>query len=320
MEKTNAFRKTAVLVIAVVFTFVTLFTFASVPSYAASKPAKVSGVKASAKSNYSIKVTWKKTKYAKKYQVYRATKKKGTYKKIATVTGTSYINSKLKKGTKYYYKVRAINGSRKGAFSTVKYATTKKSSLYDVEVDTAAKTVTISAKVNGKYFDNSTRHFIVDQNGFNKGTAILTSYCIPDDLYNGLVKAGGVSWSKSAGKTLKNGEKNTVSNAENKNFSKLDVSVSWGDETHTLAECLTTEKEGSAAPEIDMVFTGNPGAAAKTPSGCMVCMDSCYIGMVANCAYGLCVIDDGDPELYARPEAFPADQDGDEVKVIFTVK
>lgn len=187
-------------------------------------------------------------------------------------------------------------------------------------VDQDAKTVTVSAALNTKYFDESTRHLMIGRYGFNKGKAILTSYCTPEDLYYGLVKAGGISWSKSEGKKLKNGEKNTVDNAENKNFSHIDISIGWGDKICSLSECLTTEKGGAKAPDIDMIFSGNPKAASKTPSGCVTCMDSCYIGMVANCAYGLCVIDDGNPELYARPEAFPEAQDGDEVKVIFTIK
>ncbi len=324
MRETNKYKSIAALALALMFTFVTVISAASVPAYAASKkPAKVMSVKATARSNYTIKVTWKKAKYAKKYQVYRATSKSGKYKLVSTVTRTSYINSNLKKGKKYYYKVRAVNGSKKGAFSAIKYATTKKSQLYDVVVDKAAKTVTISAKLNGKYFDNSTRHLIIDQFGFNKGRAILTSYCTPEDLYHALISAGGVSWSKSEGKTLEMGEKNTVNNAENKAFSKIDISIGWDNEIHSLDECLTTtciDENNNVAtpPEIDMVFTGNPKAAAKTPSGCVTCMDSCYIGIVANSAYGLCVIDDGNPTIFANPDVLPADQTV--VKVIYTIK
>ena len=318
MEGTKVIRKASALLLAALLTFAAAFAAVSVPSFAASKTSKVTGVKAAARSNYSVRITWKKAKNAKKYQVYRANTKKGAYKKITTVTGTSFVDSGLDRGTKYFYKVRGISGSSKGAFSSVKSAASKNSPLYDVEVDKAAKTVTINAKVNGKYFSKSTRHLMVDQYGFNKGTAMLSSYCTPEDLYNGLVSAGGISWSKSAGKTLKNGEKNSVKNAENKRFSRLDVTLGWGGETHSLSECLTTEKGGSSAPEIDMVFAGNPKAAARTPSGCMVCMDSCYIGIAANSAYGLCVIDNGKPQLFARSDVLPAN--GSVVKVTFRIR
>lgn len=314
----NRTRRIAALLIALVFTMVTVLGSASVPTYAASKPAKVKGVKAVAQSTSSIKITWKKAKGAKKYQVYRATSKNGKYKKVKTTTKKSYTNKGLKSNKKYYYKVRAINGKKKGKFSAKKYAKTKKSALAAVTVDTAKKTVTIKAKVNGKYFMSSTRHFMVDQNGFNKGTALLSSYCSPKDLYNGLVKAGGVSWSKSEGKSLSNGEKNTASNAENKNFSSIDVTVTYKDETHSLRECLTTKRGGASAPNINMVFTGNPKAAAKTPSGCMVCLDSCYIGIVANNAYGMCVIDKGNPKVFGRSDILPSD--GAIVDVTFRIK
>ena len=321
MTGTNIYKKAAALILAAVFALAIVFSVVTIPAYAASKtPSKVSGVKAAARSNYTIGITWKKAKSAKKYLVYRAHSKKGKYKKIAYTTRTSFVDANLKKGTKYYYKVRAVNGKKKGAFSAIKYAVTKDSEAYDVTVDKTAKTVTISAVINREYFTESTRHLIIGRYGFNKGKAILTSYCTPEDLYYGLVETGGISWSKSEGKKLKMGEKNTVSNAENKSFSHIDVLISWGDKTYSLGECLTTEKGKAAAPEIDMIFSGNPKAASKTPSGCVTCMDSCYIGTVANCAYGLCVIDDGNPTLYARPEAFPAEQDGDDVKVIFTIK
>ncbi len=319
MSETGKYKRTIALMLAVVFTLVTVFSVASVPAFAATKaPSKVTKVKAAARSNHTIRVTWGKAKNAKKYLVYRAAAKKGKYKKITATARTYYNDANLKKGTKYFYKVRAVNGKKMGAFSDIKYTSTKDSEEYDVTVDKAAKTVTISATLNRKYFDESTRHLMIDRFGFNKGKAILASYCTPEDLYYGLTEAGGISWSKSEGKKLKDGEKNTVSNAENKNFSHIDVAISWGDKTYSLSECLTTEKGKATAPEVDMIFSGNPKAAAKTPSGCVTCMDSCYIGIVANCAYGLCVIDHEDPALFARQEAFPSDQD--EVKVIFTIK
>lgn len=324
MRKTGRLARISTVLLAVMFTFITVFGAASAPAYAAvKKPAKVTDIKVTARSNTSVYVKWKKAKNSKKYLVYRATSKKGKYKKIATTSRTYFLNSKLSKGKTYYYKVRAVNGSRKGSFSVIRYARTKNDSKYDVTVNKADKTVTIRAKLNGRFFTESTRHLMIDSYGFNKGLSILTSYCTPDDLYNGLVKAGGISWSRSEGKKLRNGEKNTVSNAENKKFSKLDVTLSWEDENGSIVardlnECLTTVKGGAEAPEIDMIFSGNPKAAAKTPSGCMVCMDSCYIGMVANSAYGLCVIDDKEPALYAREEMLP--EDGTVITVAFTIK
>ena len=70
----------------------------------------------------SVKVSWKKVANAGKYQVYRATAKNGTYKLVKTTTATSWKNTGLTTGKTYYYKVRAMNGDTRGAFSAVKSA------------------------------------------------------------------------------------------------------------------------------------------------------------------------------------------------------
>ncbi len=81
--------------------------FSAVKSCAPKKP---TGAKAKAQSGKQIKVTWKKVSAANGYEVYRAAKEKGKYKKVATITNkktVSFTNKSLKKGNKYYYKVRA---------------------------------------------------------------------------------------------------------------------------------------------------------------------------------------------------------------------
>jgi D-alanyl-D-alanine carboxypeptidase len=77
--------------------------------YAERAEVKAATVKATAKASAKgITVSWKKSgTELTGYQVYRATKKNGTYKKIVTTKKTSIVNSKsTKKGTTYYYKVR----------------------------------------------------------------------------------------------------------------------------------------------------------------------------------------------------------------------
>ena len=88
----------------------------AVPAKTVLKSAKAGKKKATLK--------WKKAAGAKKYQVYRANKKNGKFKKVVTVKKTSFVNKKLKKGKTYFYKVRAIakadGKTYKGAFSKVK--------------------------------------------------------------------------------------------------------------------------------------------------------------------------------------------------------
>lgn len=92
---------------------------------AASKPAMISSVKITNVSHSSVKISWKKVKSAKRYQVYRKTSPKGKYYKLKTLSSksSSFTDKSVLSNKKYYYKVRAINGSKKGAFSKAVKAT-----------------------------------------------------------------------------------------------------------------------------------------------------------------------------------------------------
>ena len=96
-KKSSLMSKFMVLLLA----FAVVFTYSVMPmnqAYAASakKPAKVKISSVKATSASAIKVTWKKAKNAKKYQVYMATKKTGKYKKVATVKASKKTYTKKK--------------------------------------------------------------------------------------------------------------------------------------------------------------------------------------------------------------------------------
>ena len=61
------------------------------------------------KSDYA-QLKWKKNPSVTKYEVFRSVKKNGAYKKVATLAAgrNEYTDSKAKKGSAYYYKVRGI--------------------------------------------------------------------------------------------------------------------------------------------------------------------------------------------------------------------
>ena len=92
------------------------------------KIAAPASVKAAA-GKKKVKVTWAKVSGAQNYQVYRAAKTNGTFKKIATVKGTSYTNKNLKAKKTYYYKVRAVKTVSKiadhSAYTSIVNAKTK---------------------------------------------------------------------------------------------------------------------------------------------------------------------------------------------------
>ena len=76
------------------------------------KPSKpvISGI--SNKTAKKLTITWKKSQNAKGYEIYRRIGTTGSYKKIATIkfgNTLKYTNTGLRKGTKYYYRIRAYS-------------------------------------------------------------------------------------------------------------------------------------------------------------------------------------------------------------------
>lgn len=90
-------------------------------SYAASKkPGQVKKVSVKSDSCKAVTVSWRKVKGAKGYQIYRAVNRKGTYRKVKTTKNTTYTDKYLNAGKRYYYRVRAYAGNRKGKYSGIK--------------------------------------------------------------------------------------------------------------------------------------------------------------------------------------------------------
>jgi len=73
------------------------------------------------------RISWEKVEGATKYEVWRATSKNGTYKRIATTKNLYQVNKNAVAGTTYYYKVKAIhsNTNANSAFSVIKYIKSK---------------------------------------------------------------------------------------------------------------------------------------------------------------------------------------------------
>ena len=68
-------------------------------------------VKASSAGYKSVRISWNRVSKADGYQIYRASSKTGSYKRIKNTTTASFKNTGLTTGQKYYYKVRAYTKS-----------------------------------------------------------------------------------------------------------------------------------------------------------------------------------------------------------------
>ena len=72
------------------------------------KPKDISSVKLSSATTTSQKLAWSKSSGATHYLVYRYNSSRESYKKLATVTTTSYTVKNLKSKTKYTYKIKPV--------------------------------------------------------------------------------------------------------------------------------------------------------------------------------------------------------------------
>ena len=70
-------------------------------------------------SNNSLVVSYKEVESVSEYLIYRSTKEKSGYKKIATTKELSYTDKKLTYGTTYYYKVKTKNDIGLSSYSKV---------------------------------------------------------------------------------------------------------------------------------------------------------------------------------------------------------
>jgi len=114
-------------------------------------PAAPSNLTAKATGCNSILLTWFDNSVNEtNFDLRRSTSLNGTYSTIATLPSniTTYTNTGLTKGRKYYYKVRAINSSGNSAWSNISSATvsctTLKSGELAESVDLKPETVTES--------------------------------------------------------------------------------------------------------------------------------------------------------------------------------
>ncbi len=147
------FNKIICFLLTFLFLFSTCFYGSVSVSAASIKTTKITSVTAKSKTSVSIK--WKKVSGVKGYVIYQK-KSGGSYKKIATISGStkvSYTQKGLKSGTKYYYKIKAykvVKGKKVySSYSSAKSVTTLKST-------SSTTKVWIPTKGGTKYHKTST--------------------------------------------------------------------------------------------------------------------------------------------------------------------
>lgn len=136
------------------------------------------------------------------------------------------------------------------------------------------KTITILAKVNGKYLDENTRHAIVFKDGNFGDKPVFTSLANQNDFYKAMIKIGAKPGNNM---TLKNGPTTQVEG------DKIKISITW--EGALRAYDINEVIKDSNAKLIDMRFGGNEATAMSFNTGCIACLDSCPVGIISNHSY-----------------------------------
>ena len=177
----------------------------------------------------------------------------------------------------------------------------------DIIVDEEAGTVTVTATVNGTFFDQSTMHCVVFQDGGAGDAAMMAAYCDSQDFYDAMIKAGGEPWNTTDAK---------LEDGEFTDGQKVDVTLTWEgqDEPVALVDALKTD---DGKPNVDMRFSGNQANNKEAGSGCIACLNSCWAGITSNAAYAFGAIDAGNPKVYLDDSVMPGD--GTDVHVTFTL-
>lgn len=143
-----------------------------------------------------------------------------------------------------------------------------------LKVDKEAGTVTVLTKVNGKYFNEPTRHNSVEQSGTNGAKSVFTAYVKPEDFYNALIEIGA-----------KSGENMTMNNATTTHVegTPIKVEVTWkgAGRNYDINEVV----KDSNGKQINFRFGGNLAMAKEKNTGCLSCLDSCPVGIISNDAY-----------------------------------
>jgi len=132
----------------------------------------------------------------------------------------------------------------------------------------------VYAVVNGKFFFTPTRHAAIFKDGKYGDMAVFKGFAAPKDFHAALMAIGA----KPGGNmTLENKETTHVQGDE------LAVTVSWAGDAreHALDEVI---KDSNGKP-IVIRFGGNLPTSLDKNTGCLICLDSCPVGIASNGTY-----------------------------------
>jgi hypothetical protein len=141
-------------------------------------------------------------------------------------------------------------------------------------INAKEKSVSVLAEVNGKHLVQPTRHGAIFKGGKFGDKAVFTAFADPKAFYEALM---GLGFKAGNNMTMENKEKTSVEG------DPLDVTVTWkgAPKVYRLDEVI---KDSNGKP-FAIRFGGNLATALKMNTGCLLCLDSCPVGITSNAAY-----------------------------------
>lgn len=154
----------------------------------------------------------------------------------------------------------------------------------NVTVDKDSKTVTVDAIVGSNAV--KARHtYLCYYKGTQANSSVLITGTAPEKLAKALSELSATPWNNNAKvpTEFKETDKKTIEalaadGTGNKNYTRMDVSIKYGDKTATMMETLKDAKDND---NFSMIYA-NTGNDANAKFGCLTCTNGCWSGVVAN--------------------------------------
>lgn len=193
----------------------------------------------------SVKLSWKKTKGATGYRLYKYNSKTKKWEKVKTTSKTSYTVKKLKAGTTYKFRVRAYtkNGKKTkwGKYYETLKVTTKPAKVKKLK---AKSTTTKSVSLSWKKVTGATGYRVYKYDSKTKKWVKIKS-------------------TKSTSYTVKKLKSGTKYKFRVKAYKKLNGKTYWGSASETLT-VKTAKAENSTVPETTTPETTVPENTEST--------------------------------------------------------
>jgi hypothetical protein len=187
--------------------------------------------------------------------------------------------------------------------SSTKTNTTATDSSKALVINKDNKEIKMTATVNGKYFTEATRHGVVAVGGSNYEKSVLKGDANEIDFYDALITIGATPGNNVTMDDMKKAVK--------VEGSKLNVFVTWDGLGKEIA--FNDIIKSSDPRPTDIRFGGNLENAKDKKTGCVLCLDSCAVGITSNASYETGA--SSTVKFYGDKDVLP--KDGTKVTVIF---